>query len=128
MFPRRSAVNGRWPLWLFWLAFAFTGLALLQLGLVNNSLRPQIFIPLLVLVGCSGVTIFILQRRAPHKQFADPLLLPLVFFLCGLGLPLIARLAPPFVNRQLFWLVIATAVLLLVNLIPKNLNWLYRYK
>lgn len=105
------------------LAWLFTGLALLQLGLVNGSLSPTTFVPLLVLMLCSGGALYFLRR-----SLGDPLLLPLVYFLSGLGLALIMRLAPNFVTRQLFWLVIATGLLLAVNLIPKNLNWLRRYK
>ena len=40
---RRSAVSGRL---LFWLSFLFTGLALLQLALVNNNLSLTTFVPL----------------------------------------------------------------------------------
>jgi cell division protein FtsW (lipid II flippase) len=110
---------------LFWLAFLFTGLALTQLGLVNRDLSPATFLPLLVLMGCSGLTIYFLQIR---RQFGEAILLPLIFFLTGLGLALITRLAPAFVVRQLFWLATATVLLLLVTCLPKNLNWLRRYK
>ncbi|MDH3675662.1 MAG: FtsW/RodA/SpoVE family cell cycle protein, partial [Anaerolineae bacterium] len=127
---RRSVKKGLFSCFspLFWLTFLFTGLALLQLGLVNNNLGLQTFLPLVVLVLCSGTTIYLLQIRFGTVQANDPILLPLVFFLCGLGLALIARLAPAFVSRQLFWLVMATALLLFVTLVPRNLNWLRRYK
>lgn len=122
----RLPVNGRgWPLSLFFLAFLFTGLALVQLGLVNNYLRPAGFLPLAVLAGCMAAAGWLLHYRPPA---GDPILLPLTYFLTGLGLALTARLAPAFVTRQLFWLVIATALLLAVVLVPKNLNWLRRYK
>ncbi|MFQ5616092.1 MAG: FtsW/RodA/SpoVE family cell cycle protein, partial [Anaerolineales bacterium] len=128
--------GGRWPVAsghsgrlrsfsLFGLGFLFTGLALVQLDLVNNDLRPATFIPLLVLIFCSSVAAYFLHRRG---RPGDPILLPLIYLLSGLGLALITRLAPTFVIRQLFWLAIATTLLLLVTLIPKNLNWLRRYK
>lgn len=133
---RRPAVRGRWgpvssyfggwpSLFLFILGFLFTGLALLQLGLVNNDLRPATLLPLLVLLSCGSLAAYFLHGQ---RQPGDPILLPLIYFLTGLGLALISRLAPAFVMRQLTWLIIATALLLLVTLIPKNLNWLRRYK
>lgn len=117
---RRSSVSR-----LLWLSFLFTGLALVQLGLVDNSLGPAIFLPLLVLMACGGVSVYLLQRR---RRSDDPILLPLLFLLSGLGLVMIARLAPAFVTPQLMWLIAATAALLGVVLIPRNLTWLYRYK
>jgi cell division protein FtsW (lipid II flippase) len=111
---------------LFGLSFLFTGLSLAQLGLVNNNLSLATFWPLLVLVLCSGLAAYLVYSRSWPT---DPILLPLIFFLSGLGLVLTTRLAPPaFVLRQQFWLVIATILLLLVTLVPKNLNWLRRYK
>ena len=59
-----------------------------------------------------------------RRQAGDPLLAPLVYLLTGLGLALISRLAPAFITRQLFWLVIASVSLLSAALGPKNLNWL----
>ncbi len=110
---------------LFLLAFLFTGLALTQLGLANQNLIPTTLVPFLVLVVCGGITAYLLHIR---RRAGDSILIPLVYFLTGLGLALIARLAPPFVTPQLFWLVIATAALLVVALLPRNLNWLRRYK
>jgi cell division protein FtsW (lipid II flippase) len=123
---RRPAVDGRWSVWLFGLAFLFTGLALTQLGLVNRQLSWLSFIPFVTLIACGGTVLYFLQLR-PDRP-GDPILLPLIYFLTGLGLALVARLAPAFLSRQLFWVVIATALLLLVTLIPQNLNWLRRYK
>lgn len=104
------------------------GVALIQLALVNSEpLTPVTFLPLFVLAGASGLTVFLVQRRFGRRG-GDPLILPLTFFLSGFGLVLIARLAPYFVTRQLVWLALATALLLLVTLAPKNLEWLRRYK
>ncbi len=117
--------SGRRSFFLFGLTFLFTGLAFIQLGLVNNSIYPTLFLPLLVLVGCGSGAAYLLHTR---QRFGDPVLLPLIYLLSGLGLALIARLAPVFITRQLFWLIIATGVLLLIALFPPNLNWLRRYK
>lgn len=128
----RFSNNGRWSVLgsLLGLAYLFTGLALFQLGLVNNQVTPAIFLPLLVLIVCGSATAYFLGKRwAMAGGQADPILLPLVFFLSGFGLVLTTRLAPPaFVIRQQFWLIIATTLLLVVTLVPKNLNWLRRYK
>ncbi|MFN8457597.1 MAG: FtsW/RodA/SpoVE family cell cycle protein [Anaerolineae bacterium] len=107
------------------LAFLFTGLALTQLALVNNDLAPETYFPLLVLMVCGVITTHLLQRQG---KLADPLLLPLIFLLAGLGLALIRRLAPAFVLPQLAWLLAATAWLVVIVSLPRNLDWLYRYK
>ena len=110
---------------LLWLGFLFTGLALLQLTLVRGEFDGLLPVSLLVLMLCGGSSVYFLQIRRPP---GDPILLPLVFFLSGLGLVLVTRLAPAFVSRQLIWLVIATILLLVVSLLPRNLSWLRRYK
>ncbi len=107
---------------LFWLPLLFTGLALLQLGLVNGNVRPYTFLPLVALLACYGAVTYLLSGAG------DRILLPLTFFLTGLGLVLIERLAPAFLPRQALWLVAATVLLLAVTLIPANLDWLRRYK
>jgi len=58
----------------------------------------------------------------------DPYLLPLVYFLTGWGLLLIWRLEPYFGLRQAVWLIIATAVMIAVILLPGDLRWLRRYR
>ena len=122
-----APVKRRPSYWLWVLTFLFTGLSLTQLALVDRTLSLTTFIPLLVLMTCGGGVIYLLNLHF-NAMPDDPVLLPLTFFLCGLGLVLIRRLAPAFINRQLFWLVIATGLLLAMVLIPKNLNWLRRYK
>ncbi|MBN1563701.1 MAG: FtsW/RodA/SpoVE family cell cycle protein, partial [Anaerolineae bacterium] len=66
-----------------------------------------------------------LNRRLPGR---DPLLFPLVMFLTGWGLNLIARLVPSYAARQTLWMVIGLAALLLVTLLPRDLRWLRRYR
>ena len=116
------------PATLYWLAFLFTGIGLLQLGLIQNKpLSWAAISPLPTLMACTAAAV-VVPRLVKPQHPTDPLLLPVVIFLSGFGLVLIARLAPAFIMRQQFWLVIATGMLLLVTLLPKNLNWLYRYK
>lgn len=126
--PKISRVDWLASLLLYALAFLFTGIGLLQLGLVRNTpLDLAAVAPLLTLMACAAAAVLVPRWLRPHRA-TDPLLLSLVFFLSGFGLVLIARLAPAFIARQQMWLVAATAALLLVSLLPQNLNWLYRYK
>ena len=123
----RQRIGRRQPLTaagqvLFWLPLLFTGLALLQLGLVNDNIRPYTFMPLVGLLACYGAATYLLSGAG------DRVLLPLTFFLTGLGLVLIERLAPAFLLRQALWLAAATVLLLLLTLVPANLDWLRRYK
>lgn len=85
---QRSSVSDRPSYWLWVLAFLFTGLALLQLALVDGNLSLVTFVPLLILMACGGIVIYWLDIRFHHLA-GDPILLPLTFFLSGLGLVLI---------------------------------------
>ena len=67
----------------------------------------------------------LLNRFLPGR---DPLLLPVMALLCGWGLIEIARLAPPFLERQIVWLPISLAALLAVSAAPHDLRWLRRYR
>ena len=66
-----------------------------------------------------------LNRRLPNR---DPLLLPVSALLSGWGLIEVARLAPPFLNRQIIWLPISIVALLAVAAAPRDLRWLKRYR
>jgi len=67
----------------------------------------------------------LLNRLLPGR---DPLLLPVTALLCGWGLIEIARLAPPFLERQMVWLPVSLAALLAVAAAPRDLRWLRRYR
>jgi len=56
------------------------------------------------------------------------LLLPVTALLCGWGLIEIARLAPPFLQRQVVWLPVSLVALLAVAAAPRDLRWLRRYR
>ncbi|MFQ5420202.1 MAG: FtsW/RodA/SpoVE family cell cycle protein, partial [Anaerolineae bacterium] len=68
---------------------------------------------------------WLLNRYRPRR---DPLLLPVVALLSGWGIILIDRLAPNFLTRQVIWLGLGTAVLLTIAILPRNLDWLRRYR
>ena len=70
----------RGSLALFALTLLFTGLALVQLGLVNNNLGPGTLLPLLVLVGCSGAAVYFLYFR---QQPGDSATTGLLFMRSG---------------------------------------------
>ncbi len=72
-----------------------------------------------------ATTALLLRRLRPRH---DPLLLPIFALLSGWGLLLIDRLAVNFLTRQLVWLALATAVILFIALVPRNLHWLSRYR
>ena len=67
----------------------------------------------------------LLNRFLPGR---DPLVLPIAALLSGWGLIEIARLAPPFLNRQVVWLPVSVAMLLVVAAAPRDLRWLKRYR
>lgn len=72
-----------------------------------------------------GTAVWLLRRYAPDH---DPFLLPLVGLLTGWGIVLQDRLAPNFLVRQVVWVVLGTAVLVGITLVPRNLRWLRRYR
>jgi cell division protein FtsW (lipid II flippase) len=72
-----------------------------------------------------GTAVWLLRRYAPDH---DPFLLPLVGLLTGWGIVLQDRLAPNFLVRQVVWVVLGTAVLVGITIVPRNLRWLRRYR
>ena len=72
-----------------------------------------------------GLAHFLLRRTRPAR---DPFLLPLLSLLTGWGLVLLDRLAPNFLGRQVIWLLIGTAILLAVAILPRTLRLLRRYR
>jgi cell division protein FtsW (lipid II flippase) len=78
-----------------------------------------------VWIVCAAVATIVVQRALPNH---DPYLLPIVYLLSGWGIALIWRLTPPFAVRQTIWLVIGTAFMLGIVLLPGDLRWLRRYR
>jgi cell division protein FtsW (lipid II flippase) len=73
-----------------------------------------------------GAAHFLLRRFKPGR---DPFLLPIIGLLNGWGLLLIDRLAANFLGRQVVWVVLSTAVMLIITIMPPNLRLLrdFRY-
>ncbi|MBX3055263.1 MAG: FtsW/RodA/SpoVE family cell cycle protein [Anaerolineae bacterium] len=67
----------------------------------------------------------LLRRYRPRH---DPYLLPIFALLTGWGLITLQRLAPNFLERQVMWLWLSTAVLLAIAILPRSLRWLRRYR
>ncbi|VAW34978.1 FtsW-like cell division membrane protein CA_C0505 [hydrothermal vent metagenome] len=69
--------------------------------------------------------VFLLQKYAPNH---DPYLLPIIGLLTGWGIVLQDRLAPDFLLRQVVWVVLGTAVIVAITLLPRSLRWLRHYR
>jgi cell division protein FtsW (lipid II flippase) len=118
--------NGRREGSLLLIAAAFVlvngvALSLAVAGAVRLShlLAPLLWVLLL------GVAHFALHRYKPRR---DPFLLPIYALLTGWGLVLIDRLAANFLWRQMVWVGLGTAVLLLIAILPPSLRVLRRYR
>jgi len=79
----------------------------------------------IVWVLCAFIGSRLLDRWLPRR---DPLLFPLAMFMSGWGLILIERLAPNFADRQVVWLALSTAAMLVVVAVPNVLRWLRMYR
>ena len=98
-----------------------TALSLAQEGFLNwrHLWAPGVWL-LAVALGH-----FLLRRTKPER---DPFLLPLLSLLTGWGLVLLDRLAPNFLGRQVIWLLVGTAILLAIAILPRSLRLLRRYR
>lgn len=66
-----------------------------------------------------------IRRLAPG---ADPAILPLAFALSGIGIAFVTRLAPDLAVRQVVWLFVGVACMVLVLAIVRNLDRIANYK
>jgi len=74
---------------------------------------------------CAAFATIVVQRALPIH---DAYLLPIVYLLSGWGIALIWRLTSDFAIRQTVWLVVGTAFMLVIVLLPGDLRWLRRYR
>lgn len=86
---------------------------------------PSIWVSLLVWLLCAFVGDRVLARIVPDR---DPYMFPLVMFLTGWGLIIIARVAPAFAGRQTVWMVLAVAVLTATTAPTRIVHWLRTYR
>ncbi|HEX6383522.1 MAG TPA: FtsW/RodA/SpoVE family cell cycle protein, partial [Anaerolineae bacterium] len=105
-------------------AFVFTNAIALSLVQQNGLSWRHLWAPGLWLLAI-GLAHFLLRRTRPAR---DPFLLPLLSLLTGWGLVLLDRLAPNFLGRQVIWLLVGTAVLLAIAILPRSLRLLRRYR
>ncbi|HIP73864.1 MAG TPA: FtsW/RodA/SpoVE family cell cycle protein, partial [Anaerolineae bacterium] len=63
-----------------------------------------------------------------YKPGHDPFLLPILALFTGWGVALLDRLAANFLGRQVVWLVLGTAVILIIAIFPRHLRPLRRYR
>ncbi len=126
-FEDQDEVYGRYEAILLLIAAAFVVINALSLTLaVEQGLHWRHLVAPGAWLVVMGGAHFLLQRFKPGR---DPFLLPLIGLLNGWGLLLIDRLAANFLGRQVMWVVLSTAVLLVITILPPNLRLLrdYRY-
>ncbi len=119
----RSVINQRERMLLV-LASLFVVLNRVSLTLVRGEPWLNSW-PIFVWLACSVILHLFLTNNLPER---DPLILPIMMLLAGWGLILVARLAPAFAVKQTLWLVVASAALLAMSLLPPNLRLLQRYR
>lgn len=120
--------EGRQPqeLALLLVAFLFVILNAVALSLaVEGTLTLGHFWAPAVWAIMIGISHWLLNRYRPKR---DPLLLPIYALLTGWGLLLVDRLAANFLARQTLWMVIATATLVAIAIVPRDLSVLRRYR
>jgi peptidoglycan glycosyltransferase len=113
---------------LFLLLAASLPVALVFVLAIINDGRPLTVETLAVPLGLFAA--FIISHLAIRKLApnADPALLPLVFVLSGLGIAFVMRLAPDLASRQVIWLFLAIAAMLVTLLLVRSIRRLGSYK
>ena len=108
------------------LVAAFTAIGFVLLGLVTRERVGLTAVwPALVWGAALGGTWAALHRWLPGH---DPLLLPVAGLLTGMGLVMVARLAPNFLARQVLWSLLGLGAMLAVALGLRDLRLLRRYR
>ena len=83
------------------------------------------FRPIMLWLLATTLGWFTLSHYRPRH---DPYLFPIFSFLSGWGLLLQQRLAPAFITRQTIWVLLATALVVVVAVVPRNLSFIRRYR
>lgn len=75
--------------------------------------------------GAFALAHLVVRKAAPG---ADPAILPLTFALSGIGMAFVTRLAPELAARQVVWLYLGIACMIIVLVFLRNLEKLANYK
>ncbi len=120
-----KTINGRIELILLTITAVFVFANAIALSLVEqDGLLPHIWAPVAWLIVMITAVILLNQFKSDH----DPFIFPVLALFTGWGLILLDRLAANFLDRQVVWLLLGTAVLLAVTLLPRNLRWIRQYR
>ena len=105
---------------------AFVGANALALSIaLEGALRwGHLWGPLIWVAAMLAAHLLLARTKPRHDIF----LLPLIALLTGWGILMVDRLAVNFLGRQVLWVVLGTAVLLAVAILPQNLYPLRRYR
>ena len=126
--PRRIRGGNRRNMELLFLCLAAVPVVLLYaLYIVNDNVALSLGtlavpVGLFVAFAAAHVAVRIL---APD---ADPVILPVVFLLSGIGIAFVTRLAPDLAENQVLWLFISVAAMIATLFFVRNLDKLADYK
>ncbi len=124
--PEREPAPIHWAeMFLFVIGGGFVFVNLLALTLERGSFEAKLWLPLVVWIACMVIGSRLLNRKLPQR---DRLLFPLALLMSGWGLVLIERLAPNFADRQVLWLALSVAALLVIVYMPRILRVLRSYR
>lgn len=104
--------------------FVFANAAALSLAQDGRLSWSHLWGPLVWAITMVAAHILLFLLKPDH----DPFYLPLFALLSGWGLVLVDRLAPNFLERQVLWVVLGSAALLALAIVPRNLKALHRYR
>lgn len=118
--------NGRIEFGLLLVTAVFVFVNAIALSLIREDALTiaHLWAPFIWLV-LMGAAIWLLNQFKPEH---DPFIFPILALFTGWGLILLDRLAANFLDRQLIWLTLGTAVCLAVAILPRNLRWIKRYR
>ncbi|MFN2124739.1 MAG: FtsW/RodA/SpoVE family cell cycle protein [Candidatus Promineifilaceae bacterium] len=105
-------------------AFVLCNATALSLALDGRIAWSHLWAPLVWTTAVALAYLLLTRFRPDH----DPFYLPLFALLSGWGLILVDRLAANFLHRQVLWVVIGTAAMLIVAILPRNLRMLRHYR
>ena len=91
----------------------------------GGALTAQAFVVPIGLTVAFAATHVATRFLAPG---ADPAIMPIVFVLSGIGVTFVSRLAPSLATKQIIWLFLSVAAMVVTLVVVRNLEKLARYK